>query len=275
MPSDFHAVHYGDEPLLLPNAWDFASAAALAAMGFDAVGTTSLGVAAAAGLPDATGLARDATLALARVLAVLPVHLSVDIESGFSETPEEVAEVAAQLAELGIAGVNIEDGRADGTLADPGRHAEVIEAVKRRCPDLFLNARTDPYWLGLDRPLERTLERARRYREAGADGIFVPGAVAAADISTLADRVDGPLNILFSPAHLPLADLAGLGVARVSTGSLLFRASQGAVARTAAAVRDGASVPADLPAYGEVQDLIEGYCPAVIGAARSGRPPLR
>lgn len=259
MPGDFHAAHYGDEPLLLPNAWDFASAAGLAAMGFGAVGTTSLGVAAAAGLPDATGLARDATLALARVLAVLPVHITVDIESGFSESPEEVAEFTAQLVELGIAGVNIEDGRADGTLADPGHLAEAIAAVKRRCPDLFLNARTDPYWLGLDRPLERSLERARLYREAGADGIFVPGAVTAVDISSLVDGVDGPLNVLFSPAHSRLADLAGLGVARVSTGSLLFRASLGAVTRTAAAVRDGVPVSVDPPAYGEVQDLIERY----------------
>jgi 2-methylisocitrate lyase-like PEP mutase family enzyme len=259
MPGDFSAAHHGGEPLLLPNAWDFVSAAALAAMGFGAIGTTSLGVAAAAGLPDAAGLARDATLALARVLAVLPAHITVDIESGFSESPEEVAEFTAALVELGIAGVNIEDGRADGALADPGHMAEVIAAVKRRCPDLFLNARTDPYWLGLDRPLERSLERARWYREAGADGIFVPGAVTAADISTLVDRVDGPLNILFSPAHVPLADLAALGVARVSTGSLLFRASLGAVTRTAAALRDGASVSADLPAYGEVQDLVERY----------------
>lgn len=257
--SDFRAAHYGEEPLLLPNAWDFASAAALAAMGFGAIGTTSLGVAAAAGLPDATGLARDATLALAGALAVLPVHVTVDIEGGFSEAPEEVAEFAAQLVELGIAGVNIEDGRADGTLVDPGHLAEVIAAVKGRCPDLFLNARTDPYWLGLDRPLERSLTCARRYREAGADGIFVPGAVTAAEISTLVDGIDGPLNILFSPGHLRLADLAVLGVSRVSTGSLLFRASLGAVARTAAAVRDGAPVPADLPTYGEAQDLIERY----------------
>jgi 2-methylisocitrate lyase-like PEP mutase family enzyme len=257
--SDFHAAHHGDEPLLLPNAWDFASAAALAAMGFEAVGTTSLGVAAAAGLPDAAGLTRDATLALARALAVLPAHITVDIEGGFSEAPEEVAEFASQLVELGIAGVNIEDGRPDGTLTEPGHLAAVVSAVKRRRPDLFVNARTDAYWLGLDEPLARSLERADRYLQAGADGIFVPGAVTAADIATLADGIDGPLNVLFSPAHSNLAALAELGVARVSTGSLLCRASLGALTQAAAAVRDDAPLPSGLPTYGEIQDLIERH----------------
>lgn len=258
---DFHAAHHGDVPLLLPNAWDFASAAALAAMGFEAIGTTSLGVAAAAGLPDAAGLTRDVTLALARSLVALPAHITVDIEGGFSEAPEEVAVFASRLVDLGIAGVNLEDGRPDGTLTEPGHLAEVVAAVKRRCPDLFVNARTDAYWLGLDGPLARSLERAERYLEAGADGIFVPGAVTAADITTLVDGIDGPLNVLFSPAHSSLDALADLGVARVSTGSLLYRASLGALTQTAAAVRDDAPLPSGLPAYGEIQDLIERHRP--------------
>jgi 2-methylisocitrate lyase-like PEP mutase family enzyme len=260
MPRDFRAAHYGDEPLLLPNAWDFASAAALAAMGFEAIGTTSLGVAAAAGLPDAAGLTRDATLALARNLAGLPAHITVDVEGGFSDEPEEVAAFASRLADLGIAGVNIEDGRLDGALADPGRLVAVIAAVKRRCPDLFVNARTDAYWLGLDRPLDTSLERAERYVAAGADGIFVPGAVASTDVAALVDGVGAPLNVLFSPAH-SLAALAELGVARVSTGSLLFRAAVDALTRTAAAARDGEPVSDSLPAYGDLQRLIDRYRP--------------
>ncbi len=101
---DFHAAHHGDVPLLLPNAWDFASAAALAAMGFESIGTTSLGVAAAAGLPDAAGLTRDVTLALARALVALPAHITVDIEGGFSEAPEEVAVFASRLRRSGDRG---------------------------------------------------------------------------------------------------------------------------------------------------------------------------
>lgn len=106
----FRALHRPGRPLFLPNAWDRASAAALAARGFPAIGTTSLGVAAAAGLPDAAGATRETTLWLARDLVRLPVLVSVDIEGGFGPTPEDVAELAADLERLGVAGVNIEDG---------------------------------------------------------------------------------------------------------------------------------------------------------------------
>ncbi|WP_174514876.1 isocitrate lyase/phosphoenolpyruvate mutase family protein, partial [Streptacidiphilus anmyonensis] len=116
----FRALHHRPgELLLLPNAWDHASAASLAAAGFAAVGTTSLGVAAAAGLPDATGATRAETLRLARVIGRGAFLLSVDIEGGFSDDPGEVAALAVELSEAGAVGVNLEDGRADGSLTPP------------------------------------------------------------------------------------------------------------------------------------------------------------
>lgn len=162
--ADFRALHHTGRPLLLPNAWDHASAAALAARGHPAIGTTSLGVAAAAGRPDGTAATAQETLALARRLANLPVLLSVDIEAGFSDDPAAVAGYVAELAGLGVVGINLEDGRADGTLTEPECVAAKVAAVKAAVPDLFVNARTDTWWLGVDDPLPQTLARAHAYR---------------------------------------------------------------------------------------------------------------
>ncbi|WP_169946902.1 isocitrate lyase/phosphoenolpyruvate mutase family protein [Microbispora sp. H11081] len=251
----FRALHHGERPLVLPNAWDHASAAVLAAAGFAAVGTTSLGVAAAAGKPDATGATMTETLALARRLARLPCPVSVDIEGGFADTPEGVAGVAAELAALGVAGVNIEDGRPDGTLADIGERCETIAAVKSRAPGLFVNARTDTFWLGAG-DLRETLARQRAFAGAGADGVFVPGVADGDDVRALAEAVDLPLNVLFLPGRHTVAGLAALGVRRVSTGSLLLRAALHAVRETARAVAGGGDVPAGLPAYADVVALL-------------------
>ncbi|WP_034090950.1 isocitrate lyase/PEP mutase family protein [Streptacidiphilus albus] len=253
MNTSFHALHHGDLPLLLPNAWDFASGAALAAAGFAAIGTTSLGVAAANGLPDAAGLARDETVALARRLVRLPCPVTVDIEAGFSADPEEVGDLVAELAEVGIAGVNLEDGRGDH-LADPGAQAALVRAVKRRAPEVFLNARTDTYWLDVDASVPATLERLRRYVDAGADGVFVPGLAGEQDIRAVTAAVPVPVNLLHRPG-LGLDRLAELGVRRVSTGSLLFRAALQATVTTAVAVREGGPLPAGIPGYAEVDAL--------------------
>ncbi|MEU2670750.1 isocitrate lyase/phosphoenolpyruvate mutase family protein [Streptomyces sp. NPDC007164] len=249
----FHALHHADRPLLLPNAWDFASAAALAAAGFAAIGTTSLGVAAANGLPDAAGLARDETVALAGKLVRLACPVTVDIEAGFSADPGEVGDLVAELAGLGVAGINLEDGRGD-RLADPATQLALIRSVKRRAPEVFLNARTDTYWLGVDASVPATLDRVRRYVDAGADGIFVPGLAREEDIAAVTAAVPLPVNVLHSPG-LGLDRLAELGVRRVSTGSLLFRAALNATVTTAVAVREGGPLPAGIPGYAEVDAL--------------------
>ncbi|MBL1078032.1 isocitrate lyase/phosphoenolpyruvate mutase family protein [Nocardia sp. 2] len=250
----FHALHHADEPLILPNAWDFGSAAFLAQAGFPAVATTSLGVAAAAGRPDGTGSTRAETLTLARQLGRLPIPVTVDVEGGFSTDPDEVAEFCAELAEAGIAGVNLEDSRDNTTLAARETHGAIITAVKARTPELFVNARTDTYWLGTDR--DSTLARAQHYEKCGADGIFVPGVTEAAEIRALTEALTAPLNILFSPNGLPVAELAALGVRRVSTGSLLYRAALAAAVRTVRAVSSGGPLSPDIPPYTEILRLI-------------------
>lgn len=250
----FHALHAAGRPLLLPTAWDSASAAAYARAGFPAIGTTSLGLAAAAGVPDAARATRDGTVALALRLAAGPVPVSVDLEDGFADEPAEVAALAAELAAAGVVGINLEDGRGPGRLAPAEHLARVVAAVKDEVPDLFVNARTDVYWVAQGLPdRSDAIDRIRAYAAAGADGVFVPGA-AAGDIAALAGAVGVPLNVLASPGGPPLPRLAELGVRRVSCGSLPFRIALGAAVGAVTAIAAGAAVPgADAPSYADVQ----------------------
>lgn len=257
--AEFHRLHHADRPLLLPNAWDVASAALFTEAGHPAVGTTSLGVAAAAGKPDAAAVTRAETLALARALGRLPSLLTVDIEAGFADDPATVAEFAADLAEAGAVGVNVEDGRPDGGLDDPDRHRAKIAAIKARVPDLFVNARTDTYWLATDAPsLDGTIGRATRYLDAGADAIFVPGIADLTEITELTAALGpAPVNVLFLPGRHTLPKLARSGVARVSTGSLLFRTALAAAVDAVATIRDGGSPSGEgIPSYGRLARLI-------------------
>ncbi|WP_329044637.1 isocitrate lyase/phosphoenolpyruvate mutase family protein [Amycolatopsis sp. NBC_01488] len=251
---EFRALHRPGAPLLLPNAWEFGVGAFLAAQGFRALGTTSLGVSAAAGEPDGAPATRDATVALARRLARLDVLVSVDITDGFSADPAAVADLAAELADAGAVGVNLEDGRADGELAPIERQKALVEAVKDRAPGLFLNARTDTHWAG-DRSVESAETRARAYADAGADGVFVPGLAEPADVERIV-KIGLPVNLLFLPGKVTFAGLAELGVARVSLGSLPYRMALRAAADTASAIRDGGELPLRPPSYADVVALL-------------------
>ncbi|MER7702240.1 isocitrate lyase/phosphoenolpyruvate mutase family protein [Kitasatospora sp. NPDC097605] len=261
LDTPFAALHRRPgAPLLLPNAWDHASAAVLAEQGFAAIGTTSLGVAAAAGLPDGAAATRDETLRLARRLGGSGRYLlSVDVENGFSDDPDEVAAFAAELADAGVVGINLEDGRPDGTLTPAALHAAKITAVKAAAPALFVNARTDTHWLALPDPDEETDRRLDAYQLAGADGLFVPGLTDPAAIERLCGGLARPLNILYTPTGPTLPELAALGVARVSLGSYLYRTALAAAVSTALAIRAGtpgpAAAPVDAPAYATVQAL--------------------
>ncbi|MFG1891408.1 isocitrate lyase/phosphoenolpyruvate mutase family protein [Micromonospora sp. NPDC049051] len=251
----FRALHHAGRPLLLPNVWDHASAAAFAARGYPAVGTTSLGVAASAGLPDGAAATRAENVRLARMLCHLPVLVTVDVEAGCADDPAAVAELAVELAAHGVVGINLEDGRADGTLDSAELTAAKVAAVKAAAPQVFVNARTDTWWLGLPDPLPETLRRAHAYEAAGADGIFVPGTPDADTVAALVAEIGAPLNVLYRPGGPTLDELRALGVARVSTGSLLFRAAFGAALDTLDAVRSGATLPTRPPSYDEVQRL--------------------
>ena len=249
----FAELHAGPQPLLLPNAWDVASALGFVAAGFAAVGTTSFGVNAAQGTPDGAGSSRDATRELVHRLRALPAYVSVDIEDGYSDDPSEVGGFVEQ---LGVAGINIEDSQ-HGHLVDPAVVSRKIAAIKRAAPDVFVNARVDTYWFHIDDTPQATIDRAKTYLDAGADGIFVPGAAEPDLLETLAASIRAPVNVLVTP-QLTLAQLGELGIRRVSTGSLPIRAAIDAAVGVAETIRAGGLAPA-ATSYAEAQRRLEEY----------------
>jgi 2-methylisocitrate lyase-like PEP mutase family enzyme len=253
MTASFRDLHYTAAPLVLPNAWDVPSALAFVDAGFPAVGTTSFGVVATRGHPDGARHSKQANAQLVAALARLDCFLTVDIEDGYADDPEVVADYVAQ---LNVAGVNIEDS-ISATLVTPESHAAKIAAVKSRCPEVFVNARVDTYWFGQDAAVQPTLDRARRYVDAGADGIFVPGVADEGTVRQLCARIDRPVNVLASP-DVSVNTLADWGVRRVSTGSLPYRAAMHAATQAAMAVRDGGPIPAATP-YPRMQSRLLAY----------------
>jgi 2-methylisocitrate lyase-like PEP mutase family enzyme len=246
----FHDLHRGSSPLLLPNAWDVASALAFAEAGFPAIGTTSFGVAASAGSPDGGRSTREATHRLVRALATLPVFVTADVEDGYSDDP---AEVAAYLAALGAAGVSLEDSSAE-RLIDPALHAAKVAAIKAAVPGVFVNARVDNYWLKQDAHPAAVLARALAYVEAGADGVFLPGATDPDQLRRFAREIPVPVNVLAHP-ELSIRELGDLGIRRVSTGSLPYRAAIDAAVGAAVTLREGRPAPAATP-YPEMQERL-------------------
>lgn len=254
--ASFRELHHTDSPLLLPNAWDVGSALAFVAAGFPAIGTTSFGVAASIGLPDGGGTTKSATVALAAQLCRLPVPITTDVEDGYSDDSTEVADFVAELAALGVAGINIEDSK-DGHLVDPAILACKVVAIKRRTPDVFVNARVDNYWFAEEATAEAVLLRAGTYIDAGADGIFVPGVSDPEDTRSITTEIGLPVNVLAHPT-LTVAELGELGVRRVSSGSLPYRAAVDAAVNVASALRDSKQVPA-ATSYWEMQSRLTDF----------------
>ncbi|MER8004525.1 isocitrate lyase/phosphoenolpyruvate mutase family protein [Streptomyces sp. NPDC094149] len=236
----FRALHVPGEPLVLPNAWDAMSARVVADAGAAAVATTSAGLAWTLGAADGDRLDRDTALAaVARIAASVGLPVSADIESGYAKDPAGVSDTVRAVIEAGAVGVNIEDALYEpgaGPLRPIAGQAERIAAAREAADaegvPLFVNARIDTFLRG-GGEVDHTLERAAAFLAAGADGVFVPGAVDPDTIGLLAAGIDAPLNVLAGPGALPVTELASLGVARVSIGSEVAQAAY-AVARRAA-----------------------------------------
>ncbi|TDO49414.1 2-methylisocitrate lyase-like PEP mutase family enzyme [Kribbella sp. VKM Ac-2527] len=222
---EFLALHQ-NPPLLLPNAWDAGSAKAIESAGAKAIATTSAGVSWAAGLDDAGGLNRASALAaLRQIVAAVSVPVTADIESGYGDTPAEVAETAAEVIDIGAVGINLEDS-ASGALVDPGVQAERIAAAREAAVgaglDLCINARIDTYFFG--DPAE-TASRAKLYTDAGADVLFVPGLLEPEAIRALVSEISLPLNLMVGPGAPTVAELVDLGVTRISLGPAITSAA--------------------------------------------------
>jgi 2-methylisocitrate lyase-like PEP mutase family enzyme len=243
----FRRMHHGPGILVLPNAWDAGSARIFEAAGFQAVATTSAGVANALGYPDGQRIPRDEMLFVVRRIAqTVSIPVTADIEAGFGETAAEVADTARLFIEVGAVGINLEDSAKTGEprLLPVSEQVERIRAVRSAANEigvpLFINARTDAYLVPLDngRRFDETVERANSYLAAGADCAF-PIVVRDADtIGLLVQAIDGPINILALPGAPTVAELGWLGVRRVSMGAGPCRAAMGLTQRIAEELRD-------------------------------------
>jgi 2-methylisocitrate lyase-like PEP mutase family enzyme len=225
----FRELHE-QRPLVLPNAWDAGSARAIEAAGAQAIATTSAGVSWAAGVEDAGGLDRTTAIAAIRsIVAAVAIPVTADIESGYGEVEATVAGVL----EAGAVGINLEDSDAR-VLVDPAVHAERIAAARAVAAasglDLVVNARTDTYLFGDG---TGTIERAKVYADAGADVLFVPGVVDAPTIRELVAASPLPLNVMVGPGAPTVAELAEMGVTRISVGPAITTAAYGLAAAAA------------------------------------------
>jgi 2-methylisocitrate lyase-like PEP mutase family enzyme len=245
----FRRLHEGG-CFVIPNPWDIGTARYLGHLGFKALATTSSGFAFSRGLPDTDwAVPRDAMLGhIAEIVAATSLPVNADFESGYAHDPEGVAENVRLCVETGVAGLSIEDATGDPErpLYDLAYAVDRIRAARaaidRTGSGVLLTARAECYLVGHPDPLPESLRRLAAYAEAGADVLYAPGPTRPEDIRAIvAAAAPKPVNVLVSSAvGLTVADLAGLGVRRISVGSALARAAWGGFMRAAEALaREG------------------------------------
>lgn len=260
----FKNLHRPGDPLLLPNAWDVGSAKAIAALGAKAIATTSAGVAWSQGRPDGGALGQAANLDLAQALVRnVTVPVSVDVENTYTDDPVEAANFLAALSTCGVVGVNVEDSTA-GRLRDAGEFTgflrEVRSALAQSQVEIFLNVRVDSYLLGTGEEAGAVHERAEAYVDAGADGVFVPGLADLPTIEALVANVSAPINVMAGGGAPTVAELAGVGVARISTGMWLTQVAYGAAFAAAemSLSRGTFESTSELADYARMNEIMEG-----------------
>lgn len=227
----FSTMHRQPGMFILPNAWDVGSAYVFEKQGFAAVATSSAGIAYAQGCPDSETVSFDDYLWIVeRMSRRLNIPLSVDFERGYGETADEVKDNARKMLLAGVVGFNIEDGQPDGSLAPLEFQLAKIKALTELKAELdidfVINARSCAYWLNIgneETKLQTACERGNAFAEAGADCVFVPGAVDENTIRRLVVGIKAPLNIILNGKFNDFAQLRKLGVRRLSIGSSLVR----------------------------------------------------
>lgn len=241
------ALHHLPEgrALVLPNAWDGASAVLAAQAGAAAVATTSGGVAWSAGRPDGQGLTREEMAeSVRRIVRAVDVPVTADVEGGYGPGPDDVAATVSAVVAAGAVGVNLEDSVGpQEPLFDVAVQSDRLRAARAAAehaglPELWINARTDVFLFGTVEPVGRAvaevLTRAEAYAAAGVDSLFVPGLGDLATIATLVEKCPLPVNVMVGPGAPSVAELEAVGVRRVSVGTAVAQAAYG-VARRAMA----------------------------------------
>ena len=242
----FRALHERERAFIIPNPWDVGTARVLAHFGFEALATTSMGYAFSVGRPDNT-LDRQETLSYASAIAyATSLPISADLENGFGDAPEVVAETIKLVAEAGVVGGSIEDAtdRSDHPIYDLDFAVERVRAAAEAAHALpfpfTLTARTENYLHGRADLADTIIERLQAYQEAGADVLYAPALDSKDDIAAVVRSVDRPVNVLMGlqGVQLSLAELSAIGVRRVSVGSSLARAAMGAFLQAAREMRE-------------------------------------
>lgn len=228
---NFHDIHKQATTFVLPNAWNAISAKVFEERGFQAIGTTSAGIATSLGYADGQNLPFEKLIeTIASITRAVNIPVSADIEAGYGFTIDEIVANVSEVIAAGAIGINIEDGTGDAEdpISDITVQVENIEAIKELSDSLFINARTDMYWGNVGEPearLEETIQRAKSYVKAGANCIFIPGMTDIEEIKTIRKEISVPINLLVNPNLPPLTDLSAIGIERVSCGSAPFRAT--------------------------------------------------
>lgn len=257
------ALHHADDPLVLPNAWDPASAAVVAGAGANAIATSSAGVAWALGYADGEEIERDEMVAaVSRIVRVVDVPVTADLERGYGDVRETVTAALG----AGAVGANIEDSTSRRELVDAGEQAGRLRAgreaaVELGVPSFVLNARTDVFLREIGEPegrLDEVKRRAEAYAEAGASCLFVPGLLDLAALAELAAESPIPIAAMARAGGPTVTELAAAGVRRVSVGPALSEAAYG-LARRAAAELLGSGTYESLEgaiSFAELQSLL-------------------
>src|SRR5258706_163660 len=242
----FRALHERDGEFIIPNPFDAGTARLLAHLGFEALATTSAGYAFSIGQRDNTVGREQMMVHVAAIVAATPLPVSADLENGFGDDPETVAQTIRLAAAAGLAGCSIEDSLNRHASEPIYEHAHAVERMRaaaeaaRALPFPFtLTGRAENFLVG--RPdLDDTIRRLQAYQEAGADVLYAPGLRTRDDIATVVRSVDRPVNVVMGlqGVQLSLADLSSLGVKRISVGSALSRAALGAFLRAATEMKD-------------------------------------
>lgn len=239
----FAQLHRRSELFLLPNAWDAGSAKLLASLGFSAIATTSAGLAFTYGRRDGQ-MSREETFANAgAVVAATSLPVSADLENGFGDTPEDCQRTILDAVGVGLAGGSIEDatGRPDQPIYELGLATERVRAAAEtaKAEGFVLTARAENFFHGIP-DLDDTIRRLQAFQDAGAEVLYAPGLIRLDQIKSVLSSVDRPVNILATMAgqDFSIADLAELGVRRVSVGGTFARAAFGALKRAALELRD-------------------------------------
>jgi 2-methylisocitrate lyase-like PEP mutase family enzyme len=241
----FHDLHRRDGAFVIPNPWDVGTARLLAHLGFEALATTSMGYAFSLGRRDNTLNRRETVAYVSAIAASTDLPVSADLENGFGDAPEVVAETIRLAAGAGVVGGSIEDatGRADHPIYEMEHSIDRVRAAVAAARDLpfpfTLTARAENYLHGR-KDLKDTIKRLQAYQEAGADVLYAPGLLTKDDIAAVVSSVDRPVNVVMGlqGVQLSLAELSEIGVKRVSVGSSLCRAALGAFLRAAREMRE-------------------------------------